>query len=127
MFKVIATASFLKDGSETKPPMVYTWDGIEKKHVVEELEDSMIKALGKMNQMAVDVGKGKTPKPGTTNPVEMHLDIVVLEEGKKWARSLFEWPNMGEEQQAMTIGIFDGELAHVSKHVQTQQHKRGKL
>ncbi len=118
MFEVIAKVTFHgDDGREVKEPKIYNWTNLEKVSVVEDLEDSMVRALTKLNNISKEMVRGRAPIPTTTNPLELRLEMVVLEDGVKWTRAIFEWPNMGEEQQGMLIGIFDGELANMSKHV----------
>jgi hypothetical protein len=127
MFEVTATATYVNaDGSEARPPYSRTWGPLEKNHVVDHLEMRMIRALDKMNDMAIQVNHGKAPHPTTTNPSEMRLELMVLEDGKKWARTTFEWPKMGDEQVAMTLGILEGELEHIAPEVKAKEHAKGK-
>jgi hypothetical protein len=127
-FDVIAAYKFLKaDGTEAKPPYERSWLGIEKVHVVEQLERGLMRAMLKMNSISGDIGRGKAPESTVTNPVELVLTATVLEDGVKWAKVTFEWPKMGEEQQALMIGIVDGELSASSEtDVQRAEVRKGK-
>jgi len=117
MFEITATATFHNDaGAQTKEPRVYHWVDLEKKDVI-SFERQFNKAMMRMTDMADDVHHGKLPKGGLTNPVEMRLDVVVLEDGAKWLRATYEWPKMGEEGQGMFFGVMDGELAKLSNEL----------
>lgn len=128
MFDVNASFRFLKaDGTEAKPPYARSWLGVEKVQVVEQLERALMKAMLKMNAISADVGRGRAPKPSCTNPVELVLTAEVLEDGVKWSKVTFEWPKMGEEQQALMLGIVDGELAGtVQEETQKAESKKPK-
>lgn len=118
MFEVTATATA---GSEELYSRV--WSNLEKAGVVDHLEDKMISALAKMNALSSDVGHGRAPKPATTNPVEVVFTMLVTENGAKWAKATFEWPNMGIEQQQMMLGILNGELSTVDSAVKDNEVK----
>jgi hypothetical protein len=128
MFEVNASFTFHKDdGSEAKPPYARSWAGLEKVHVVEQLERGLMRAMLKMNDLAADINRGKAPRPTTTDPVELRLVAEVLEDGVKWTKVTFEWPKMGEEQQSLMIGMVNGELSGiVDKEVRDSERKQGK-
>ena len=124
MFEVVATFTFLKaDGSQAKDPYVRSWEGLTKDQVVDHLEARWIKALVKLNGLSSDVIHGNAPKPPTTNPVEMRMDLLVNEDGVKWTRTVMEWPNMGIEQQEMLIGMLNGEMSSLPTEVKGKENK----
>ena len=124
MFEVTATTTFLKaDGSQAKDPYSRSWTGLEKESVVDHLEARMLKALSKLNSLSTDVIHGNAPRPETTNPVEMRMEVVFLEDGAKWHRSVFEWPHMGIEQQEMLLGMFNGELSNLPSELKNKEIK----
>lgn len=127
MFSVTATFSFLNaNGSPAKDPVIEKWNGLEKMKVIDQLEDRFLEFLLKLNQVATDVGHGRVEKPSTTNPVEVQLEALITEDGKKWSRTVFEWPNMGEEQQAMMLGLFYGEMATLDKDTADKKESKSK-
>lgn len=129
MFEVNAAFTFHKaDGTEAKPPYARSWVGVEKVQVVEQLERGLMKAMLKMNDLSNDTVRGNSPRPASnTNPVEMRLTAEVLEDGAKWAKVTFEWPNMGEEMQAVMIGVVNGELgAAVDAETRRSERKASK-
>jgi len=119
-FVITATVTF--DG--TKPPYVRTWGPLEKSHVVDHMEMRWIRALGKLNDLATQVNHGKVPKPTTTNPVTMKMDLNITEDGALWCNTNMTWPKMGDEQQATLIGIFEGEIEHVGKEIKAKEHDK---
>ena len=107
MFNAKLTIGF----SGIKPDVVFEWANLTKVDTVSHLEDRLIKCLVKLNDMSDDVIRGRAPMPTTTDPVEMTLEFLIEEDGVKWHRSLLEWPKMGDEQQALFLGLLAGELA----------------
>jgi len=107
MFNAKLTIGF----SGTKPDVVFEWANLTKVDTVSHLEDRLIKCLVKLNDMSDDVIRGRAPTATATNPIEMTLEFLIEEDGTKWHRSLLEWPKMGDEQQAMLLGLLHGQLA----------------
>jgi hypothetical protein len=125
-FSVVSTIRFfLPDGREAKPAVVYEWLDIDKRHVI-NLEHRLNSALLKLSALSEEVVQGKVPKPGTTDPVEMTLDCLATEDGRKWSRVKFEWPKMGVEQQQLLIGVFDGELANADTELKSKGKIKGR-
>jgi hypothetical protein len=125
MFNVITTFSFLNaDGSQAKSAIVEEWSNLEKVKVVDQLEDRLMQFLLKLNALSTDIIKGKVKKDVTTAPLEVRLEALVTKNGKKWTRAVFEWPNMGEEQQAVMLGLFNGEMDTLDKTLSS--HSKGK-
>lgn len=106
-----------------KTPVVYTWDDVSKGQIVADLEDRLLKGLMKLNDLGDDMVRGRIPKATTTDPVEMVIEFLIEEDGEKWHRTTLEYPNMGDEQQAMFLGVLAGELATLPKDTAA---KRGK-
>jgi len=105
-FSITAT---LKAGS--KPDYTRVWDDLDKITVVEDFEHAWNRAMMKLTNISISVARGKSPKATNTNPVTVTANIEVLEDGKLWLKQLTEWPNMGDEQQAVLMGMIDGELS----------------
>ena len=125
MFEVNAAFTFLKpDGTEAKPPYVRSWVDVEKVEVVEQLERSLMKAMLKMNDFSGETVTGNMPKLSDLNPCEMRLTAEVLEDGVKWTKVTFEWPNMGEGAQSLMMGIVNGELSTIDRGVKGKEKKR---
>ena len=127
MFEINCTTSFhADDGSKTKDDYVRQWTGLEKEHVVEHFEMAFNRAMMKMNKMAAEVNRGRAPKPTTTLPVEMRMDIMITEDGAKYIRASYEWPNVGEEQQALLLGMLNGELSMMPDDIRGAEKRGGK-
>jgi hypothetical protein len=107
-------------GAEVKPPLVMSWESVDKNSVM-ELEASLVRWMEKLNNIATATAEGKLPKPPNTNPIYVSCECEVTEGDALWTRTTFEWPNLGEEAQAMMIGIAEGELSIVGQHVKKQR------
>jgi hypothetical protein len=94
----------VKDGD------VRSWSDLDKRDVI-EFETAFNRAMTKMGKMAADTARGRARKIVGTNKTEMRMEITITEDGVKWLRATYEWPNMGEEQQALLLGTIDGELS----------------
>jgi hypothetical protein len=117
-FDINVDITYLKpDGSAAKEPESREWNDLEKAHVVEHFEMAFNRAMLKMNRLSVDQGRGHSRKWTNTNPVEMRMDIRITEDGAKWMRSTYEWPNVGDEAQALLLGTIDGELSTMPDEV----------
>lgn len=103
-----------------KRPYSRAWDGLDKVQVIGDFELAFNKAMIKMTELSLATAKGDAPKPSSTKPADMRLDIQILEAGKKWMACSFDWPKMGEEAQAVLIGIIEGELSTMPS---TTKHK----
>ena len=124
MFEVVATATFLKeDGSAAREPYVRSWTGMEKEGVIDHLQARMISALSKLNGLASDIAHGNAPKSTSTQPSEMHIEVLITEDGVKWQRTLLEYPNMGIEAQETLLGIFNGELSTMPSDMKNKENK----
>lgn len=103
-----------------KEPVVFAWGDLEKVQIVNDLERRLVGALLKLNSLSQAIIDGKVPGGTTTNPVEMVIEFLVEEDGVKWHRSVLEYPKMGEEQQALLIGMLTGELSGMSKETKAK-------
>lgn len=103
-----------------KDPVVFAWGDLDKIQIVNDLERRLVSALAKLNALAQAVIDGQVPGGTTTNPIEMTVEFLVTEDGEKWHRTTLEYPKMGEEQQAMLIGMLTGELSGMSKETKAK-------
>jgi len=128
MFNAKLTVGF----SGTKPDVVFEWADVTKAEIIIDLEAKLLKGLLKLNDLALDIVKGNLPKGTTTSPVEMTVEFLIEEDGAKWHRTVLEYPKMGEEQQAMFIGLISGEASSMSREargkakVKTKEKHEGK-
>lgn len=124
MLDVSSTITFLTaSGAEAKSPYVREWEGLSKAQFI-ELEIKYNHAMLKMAHLSAAMARGDSPKPPSTNPVEMRMEIVCKEGDVKWMRTTHEWPNMGEEAQAVFLGILDGEMTTVADEVKKAERNR---
>jgi len=103
-----------------KEPVNFIWGDLEKIQIVNDIERRLIGALMKLNSLSQAIIDGKVPGGTTTNPVEMTIEFLVTEDGEKWHRTTLEYPKMGEEQQALLIGMLTGELSSMSKETKAK-------
>jgi hypothetical protein len=127
MFEIGCVISYHKpDGSKAKDGETRSWADLSKQDV-HEFETAFNRAMTKMSKLAQDKAKGKVKWLMTkTAPCEMRMDIVINEDGVKWMRSTYEWPNMGEEAQAMLLGMIDGELSTLPDELRGAIRRPGK-
>lgn len=118
MFKVTSKIEF----ANGKPPVVEVWEGLEKTHVIADLEAGWIRVMAKMNAMSGQVAAGKLAKVAATNPTTMTWTTTVEQDGKLWTSAVLTWPGMSEEAQALFFGMKEGEAAHLSREVKSKRH-----
>lgn len=104
----------------TKDPVVFEWSDVSKLQIVNDLERRLVSTLSKLNALAQAILDGHIPGGAMTNPVEMVIEFLVTEDGEKWHRTTLEYPKMGDEQQAMFIGMLTGELSGMSKETKAK-------
>ena len=95
------------------------WGDLSKMQAVADLERRLVEMLMKLNGLSQAVIDGKLVTSTPTNPVEMTIEFLVTEDGKKWHRTLLEYPGMGDEGQAVLIGMLTGELTTLSRETRT--------
>lgn len=119
MYVMKTTVRFLdkptvEGGVEVKPPVEHVYDDVTKGDILEH-EDHLMDVLKGMNKFAKDVEAGKIPRAASTNPVTMEAEFLVEKDGALWTKQENVWPNMGDEAQAVLIGVFNGQLGKRSK------------
>ena len=99
-----------------KEPVVFEWGDLTKAQAVTDIERRLVDALFKLNGLSQAVIDGRIPPSGSvTNPVEMVLEFLVTEDGEKWHRTVLEYPGMGDEQQALIVGMLTGEMSGLTR------------
>ena len=116
MFDVTLTVGL----GPAKEPVAFEWGDLSKMQAVADLERRLVESLLKLNGLSQAIIDGKVPAGTTTNPVEMVIEFLVTEDGAKWHRTVLEYPKMGEEQQALIIGMLTGELTGLSKETRNK-------
>jgi len=110
-----------------KDPVIYEWADVSKLQIVTEIERRLLEGLLKLGALSTAILDGSMPTATTTNPIEMVIEFLVMEDGEKWHRTVLEYPKMGEEQQVMFLGMLAGEMSSMSREVRGKaKAKKGK-
>lgn len=121
MFTVTSTFA-----AGAKPPVVRTWENLDKMHVVDRLENVLINVLQRLNHMASDEVSKRNPTPvPNTNPVLVKYSLVIQKDGKNWSTCALEWYDLGEERQAVMLGLLTNQLNAMPSDVSTKEKKGG--
>jgi hypothetical protein len=107
-----------------KKPYQRTWDGLDKVQVIGDFEMAFNKAMLKMTELSLATATGNAPKPSSTKPADMNLSVQILEDGKRWMACAFDWPKIGEEMQALLIGIVEGELSTMPQSTKGKERRK---
>lgn len=106
-----------------KSPVVYAWTDVTKEDIV-EIEENLLRGLLKLNGVMRAELSGTIPKGSNTNPVEMVVEFLITEDGEKWHRTMLEYPKMGEESQALFLGMLAGGLTETPKNVKDKVKRK---
>lgn len=97
-------------------PVVFEWVDLTKAQAITDIQRRLIDALSKMNGLSQAILDGRLPPAGpATNAVEMVVEFLITEDGAKWHRTVLEYPGMGDEQQALIVGMLTGELSMLTR------------
>lgn len=102
-----------------KDPVVMTWPDVSKLQIL-DIEEQLLDGLMKLNAVGVAIAEGNLAKSPNTNPIEMVIEFLVEEDGVKWNRAVIEYPNMGEEAQAMFLGMLTGQMTGLKDETRAQ-------
>ena len=103
-----------------KVPVVFAWGDVSKAQAVVDIQQRLVKMLLKLNGLSQALIAGTIPAGSAVNPVEMSIEFLITEGGQKWHRTLLEYPKMGEEQQAVVLGMLVGELSSMTRETKAK-------
>ena len=116
MFDVTLTVG----GGPAKDPVVFARGDVSKAQAVVDIQQRLVKMLLKLNGLSQALIAGTIPAGSAVNPVEMSIEFLITEGGQKWHRTLLEYPKMGEEQQAVVLGMLVGELSSMTRETKAK-------
>ncbi len=103
-----------------KDPVVFAWGDVSKAQAVVDIQQRLVKMLLKLNGLSQALIAGTIPAGTAVNPIEMTIEFLITDGGQKWHRTLLEYPKMGEEQQAVFMGMLVGELSSMTRETRAK-------